>query len=53
MGTTMNESQAKGILRAYDDGVTLAAISQLFKIEQHDLISLVHAYKCGKKKCSI
>ena len=50
MRTTLNESQVTGILRAYDDGVTLAAISQLFKIEQHDLIILVHAYKCGRKK---
>jgi len=53
MRTTLNESQVVGILRAYEDGVTLAAISQLFRIEQHDLISLIHAYKCGKKKCSI
>jgi len=50
MRETLNESQVRGILRCYDDGVTLEAISQLFRIEQHDLISLVHAYKCGKKK---
>ena len=50
MRTTLNESQVTGIMRAYEDGVTLQAISQLFRIEQDDLIILIHAYKCGRKK---
>ena len=49
MRTTLNESQVRGILRAYEDGVTLEAVSQLFRIEQNDLINLIHAYMCGKK----
>ncbi len=52
MRSTLNESQVTGILRAYENSVTLQVISQLFKIEQHDLISLVHAYKCGKKNAT-
>jgi len=50
MRTTLNESQIRGILRAHDNGVTLEAISQLFRIEQHDLINLIYAYKCGINK---
>ena len=53
MKRTINESVIRAVLRSYEDGVTLQAISQLFRIEQHDLISLVHAYKCGKKRGKI
>ena len=48
MEKTLTESQLLGIKRAYDDGVTLQAISILFKINQHDIINLVHAFKCGQ-----
>jgi len=46
----MDEEKIIAIIRAYDDGVTLAAITQLFKVEQHDLISIIHAYKIGRKR---
>lgn len=44
----MDKKQIRAIVRAYDDGVTLEAISQLFKVGQHDLINIVYAYKLGK-----
>lgn len=44
------KQRVEGIIRAYDDGLTLQAISQLFKIEQHELIHIIHAYKIGKKR---
>ena len=46
---TLTESQVRGIFRAYDDGVSLEAISQLFKVSQHSIINMVHAYRCGQK----
>jgi len=49
----LTKSQVRGIFRCYDDGVTLEAISQLFKVSQHSIINMEHAYKIGKKKCSI
>ena len=49
MKRTINESVIRAVLRAYDDGITLQAISQLFKIDQHNLINIIYAYKCGKK----
>lgn len=39
-----DEQKIRAIVRAYDDGLTLEAISQLFKVNQHDLISIIHAY---------
>jgi len=44
------QHKARAIIRAYDDGMTLQAISQLFKIEEHCLINIIHAYKIGRKK---
>jgi len=49
----MDEQKVRVILRAYDDGITLEAISQLFKVTQHDLINIIHAYKLGRKRCGI
>ena len=46
----LTESQVRGIFRAYDDGVTLEAISQLFKVSQHSIINMVHAYFCGQRR---
>ena len=48
----LTESQVCAIFRAYDDGVTLEAISQLFKVSQHSIINMVHAYRCGKRNGS-
>lgn len=42
--------KVRAIIRAYDNGVTLQGISQLFKVEQHDLISIIHSYKIGRKR---
>ena len=49
---TLTESQVCAIFRAYSDGVTLEAISQLFKVSQHSIINMVHAYRCGKRNGS-
>lgn len=46
----MSNDIVTAICRAYDDNMTLQAISQLFKVTQHDLITIIHAYKCGKGK---
>ena len=48
----LTESQVRGIFRAYDDGVSLEDISQLFKVSQHSIINMVHAYRCGKRNGS-
>ena len=48
----LTESQVCAIFRAYDDGVTMEAISQLFKVSQHSIINMVHAYRCGKRNGS-
>jgi len=45
----MSPKTIRAILRAYEDGVTLEALSHLFKVTQHELIIMVHAYKIGKK----
>ena len=45
---TLTESQIKGMFKAYENGITLEAISILFKIEKHQITNMVNAYKCGK-----
>jgi len=45
----LNKSKVRGVIRAYEDGVTLQAISMLFKIKEHDIIHIIHAYKIGVK----
>ena len=43
----LNKSQVRAVVRAYNDGVTLQAISILFKLTQHEIINIIHAYKIG------
>ena len=50
MKRTINASVVRAIIRAYEDGVTSQAISQLFKVSQHDIINIMYAYKIGKTK---
>ena len=45
----LSESQIRAVLRAYDDCVSLQAISILFKLTQHEIINLVHMIKCVRK----
>ena len=46
----MNKEKVQGIIRAYEDGVTLPAVSQLFKVTYEEIISIIHAYKIGRKR---
>ena len=42
---SLNKQKIHAIVRSYDDGVTLPALSQLFKVSKHDIINLVHTIK--------
>ena len=46
----LNKSQIRAVCRAYDDGVTLQAISLLFKLTEHEIINIIHAYKVGRTR---
>lgn len=40
----MNNSQKRGIVRAYIQGMSLPAIAQLFGSSYHSTINIVHNY---------
>ncbi len=50
MGVNMDKQKIKSIVRAYDDGVTLEAISILFKVEQKELINIIYIIKVARRK---
>jgi len=46
---SLNKQKIYAIVRAFDDGITMEAISQLFKVSKHDIINLVHTIKVVRK----
>ena len=46
----LTETQIKGLVRAFDDGVSLQALSMLFKLNKHEIINIIHIIKCVRKE---
>ena len=45
----MTKRKLLSIIVAYENGMTLPAISQMFKITKHEIILIIHSYWIGKK----
>ncbi len=49
----MSLEKIKNIIKAYDDGITLQGVSQLFKVSQHDLIIIIYSIKVERKSKNV